>query len=110
MSHGRSSQHPTDDDLDDELDSDQDAALIEAGGTDEEGEFTPSDYDDESMADSSSSLGSSIYEHLYQNGRRYHRFRYIHHRPPNAKRLTYLGLTALLLRAHCVKHYHDAFS
>ncbi|KAI0203485.1 S-adenosyl-L-methionine-dependent methyltransferase [Astrocystis sublimbata] len=41
--------------VDPHLDQDEYDALIEAGGTDEEGEFTPSDYDDESMADSTSS-------------------------------------------------------
>lgn len=49
-------------------------ALMEAGGTDEVGEFVPSDYDEMSIADSAS-VGSSIYEHSYHNGRRYHRFR-----------------------------------
>lgn len=63
--------------LDADLDPEQFEVLIEAGGTDEEGEFVPSDYDDESMADSTSSMSSNIYQHSYQNGRRYHKFRYI---------------------------------
>ncbi|RWA09306.1 hypothetical protein EKO27_g5775 [Xylaria grammica] len=60
------------------------AALIEAGGTeDEEGEFVPSDYDEESMSDSASSIGSSIYQHAFHNGRRYHRFRHGRYPIPN---------------------------
>ncbi|KAI0549603.1 S-adenosyl-L-methionine-dependent methyltransferase [Xylaria curta] len=70
---------PTDIDLDPE----QFEALIEAGGTDEEGEFVPSDYDDESMADSTSSVSSNIYQHCYQNGRRYHKFRHGRYPIPN---------------------------
>ncbi|KAK5634892.1 hypothetical protein RRF57_010604 [Xylaria bambusicola] len=68
---------PTSDDMDIEMDSGGVTAAIEAGGTDEEGEFSYSDYDEESMADSASSIGSSIYQHTFHNGRRYHRFRYI---------------------------------
>ena len=60
-----------------DIESEGVTALIEAGGTDEEGEFSYSDYDEESIADSSSSIGSSIYEHLFHNGRRYHKFRYM---------------------------------
>ncbi|GAW21143.1 hypothetical protein ANO14919_106600 [Xylariales sp. No.14919] len=60
------------------------AALIEAGGTeDEEDEFVPSDYDEESMSDSASSIGSSIYQHAFHNGRRYHRFRHGRYPIPN---------------------------
>ncbi|KAI1169720.1 S-adenosyl-L-methionine-dependent methyltransferase [Nemania sp. FL0916] len=56
--------------------------LIEAGGTDEEGEFVPSDYDEESLADSMS-IESSIYEHSFRNGRRYHRYRHGRYPIPN---------------------------
>ncbi|KAI1198321.1 S-adenosyl-L-methionine-dependent methyltransferase [Nemania serpens] len=65
-----------------DIDSDHDVALMEAGGTDEEGEFVPSDYDEMSIADSGS-VGSSIYEHSYHNGRRYHRFRHGRYPIPN---------------------------
>ncbi|KAI1115666.1 S-adenosyl-L-methionine-dependent methyltransferase [Nemania sp. NC0429] len=65
-----------------DADSDHDAALLEAGGTDEEGEFVPSDYDEMSIADSAS-VDSSIYEHSYHNGRRYHRFRHGRYPIPN---------------------------
>ncbi|KAI1125284.1 hypothetical protein F5Y10DRAFT_247317 [Nemania abortiva] len=54
----------------------EETALIEAGGTDEEGEFAMSDYDEESMAESMS-VNSSIFQHNFYNGRRYHRYRYI---------------------------------
>lgn len=56
--------------------SGQEVALIEAGGIDEEDEFVPSDYDEDSMSDTTS-IDSSIYLHSYHGGRRYHRFRYI---------------------------------
>ncbi|KAI1338850.1 S-adenosyl-L-methionine-dependent methyltransferase [Xylariaceae sp. FL0016] len=59
------------------------STLIEAGGTDEENEFEPSDYDDESIAESTSTVGSSVYEHNYQNGRRYHKFRHGRYPIPN---------------------------
>ncbi|RYC63335.1 hypothetical protein CHU98_g2873 [Xylaria longipes] len=65
------------------FDPEQFEALIEAGGTDEDGEFVPSDYDDESMADSTSSISSNIYQHSYQNGRRYHKFRHGRYPIPN---------------------------
>ncbi|KAI0405812.1 S-adenosyl-L-methionine-dependent methyltransferase [Xylaria palmicola] len=66
-----------------EMSIEQEGALIEAGGTDEEGEFAPSDYDEESIADSTSSVSSSIYQHFYQNGRRYHKFRHGRYPIPN---------------------------
>ncbi|KAI0517100.1 S-adenosyl-L-methionine-dependent methyltransferase [Xylaria bambusicola] len=74
---------PTSDAMDMEMDSEDVTAVIEAGGTDEEGEFSYSDYDEESMADSASSIGSSIYQHSFHNGRRYHRFRYGRYPIPN---------------------------
>ncbi|KAH6645254.1 S-adenosyl-L-methionine-dependent methyltransferase [Truncatella angustata] len=48
--------------------------LIEAASPSdfEEDEFQPSDYDEASMADSTS-IGSSIYSHSFHNGRRYHK-------------------------------------
>ncbi|KAI0108965.1 S-adenosyl-L-methionine-dependent methyltransferase [Nemania sp. FL0031] len=64
------------------IDSEQEAALIEAGGTDEDDEFVPSDYDEDSISDSTS-VGSSIYQHNFHNGRRYHRFRYGRYPIPN---------------------------
>ncbi len=63
--------------IDMEIDSEHAGALIEAGGIHDEGEFTPSDYDEGSIADSASSIGSSIYQHSFHNGRRYHKFRYM---------------------------------
>ncbi|GAW25906.1 putative methyltransferase domain-containing protein [Rosellinia necatrix] len=61
---------------------DEEMDLIEAGGVDDEGEFSPSDYDDDSMTDSSS-MGSSIYQHSFQNGRRYHKYRHGKYPIPN---------------------------
>ncbi|CAM1503307.1 Fc.00g080830.m01.CDS01 [Cosmosporella sp. VM-42] len=62
-------------------------ALIEAGGSDEDGEFSASDFDADSFADtggtSDTSVNSSIYEHSYQNGRRYHRYRHGRYPIPN---------------------------
>ncbi|KAI1500204.1 S-adenosyl-L-methionine-dependent methyltransferase [Biscogniauxia marginata] len=58
------------------------ATLIESGGTDEEDEFEPSDYDETSISDSVT-IGSSVYEHSYRNGRRYHRFRHGRYPIPN---------------------------
>jgi hypothetical protein len=60
--------------------------LIEPGGSDEDGEFSASDFDIESILDSrsdSTSLGSSILEHSYHNGRRYHRYRHGRYPIPN---------------------------
>ncbi|KAH0491828.1 hypothetical protein TgHK011_003236 [Trichoderma gracile] len=60
-------------------------AVIEPGGSDEEGEFSPSEYDSASISDQSdsTSLGSSIYGHSYVNGRRYHRYRHGRYPIPN---------------------------
>ncbi|KAI0907206.1 S-adenosyl-L-methionine-dependent methyltransferase [Ustulina deusta] len=69
-----------------EIDSEHAGALIEAGGIHDEGEFTPSDYDEGSIADSASSIGSSIYQHSFHNGRRYHKFRYGRYPIPNDER------------------------
>ncbi|KAI1630957.1 S-adenosyl-L-methionine-dependent methyltransferase [Biscogniauxia mediterranea] len=60
----------------------QQATFIEAGGADEENEFEPSDYDEQSIADSVT-VGSSVYEHSYINGRRYHKFRHGRYPIPN---------------------------
>ncbi|KAK1979841.1 methyltransferase domain-containing protein [Colletotrichum cereale] len=52
---------------------------LEAGGSDDEGEFTPSVFDEGSIADDrtdSTSLTPSVYEHNFLNGRRYHKFRH----------------------------------
>ncbi|KAL7818341.1 S-adenosyl-L-methionine-dependent methyltransferase [Trichoderma gracile] len=46
-------------------------AIIEPGGSDEEGEFSPSEYD------------SAIYDHSFVNGRRYHRYRHGRYPIPN---------------------------
>ncbi|KAI1152306.1 S-adenosyl-L-methionine-dependent methyltransferase [Nemania diffusa] len=62
--------------------SGQEVALIEAGGIDEEDEFVPSDYDEDSMSDTTS-IDSSIYLHSYHGGRRYHRFRHGRYPIPN---------------------------
>ncbi|UKZ82566.1 hypothetical protein TrVFT333_010358 [Trichoderma virens FT-333] len=60
-------------------------AVIEPGGSDEDGEFSPSEFDAESISDQSdsTSLGSSIYDHSYVNGRRYHRYRHGRYPIPN---------------------------
>ncbi|KAI0434919.1 S-adenosyl-L-methionine-dependent methyltransferase [Xylaria sp. FL1042] len=72
--------------IDVDMNSEHTAALIEAGGTDDESEFVPSDYDEASIADSASSIGSSIYEHSFHNGRRYHKFRHGRYPIPNDER------------------------
>ncbi|KAG5665310.1 hypothetical protein KAF25_009435 [Fusarium avenaceum] len=66
-------------------------ATIEAGGSDEDGEFSASDFDVEetssltstSRRSSSTSISSSILEHTYENGRRYHRYRHGRYPLPN---------------------------
>ncbi|EWY87185.1 hypothetical protein FOYG_11417 [Fusarium oxysporum NRRL 32931] len=61
-------------------------AVIEAGGSDEDGEFSASDFDPEdssSLRSASTSISSSILEHSYQNGRRYHRYRHGRYPLPN---------------------------
>ncbi|KIL95421.1 hypothetical protein FAVG1_00158 [Fusarium avenaceum] len=66
-------------------------ATIEAGGSDEDGEFSASDFDIEetssitstSRRSSSTSISSSILEHTYENGRRYHRYRHGRYPLPN---------------------------
>lgn len=42
----------------------------------EPSDFAPSDYDEESVADSES-IASSVYGHSYRNGRRYHKARHL---------------------------------
>ncbi|TKW49507.1 hypothetical protein CTA1_1332 [Colletotrichum tanaceti] len=59
---------------------------LEAGGTDEDDEFTPSVFDEGSIADDqtdSTTLSSSVYEHSFRNGRRYHKFRHGRYPIPN---------------------------
>lgn len=64
-------------------------AIIEAGGSDEDGEFSASDFgaDDTSSLtstdSSSTSISSSILQHSYENGRRYHRYRHGRYPLPN---------------------------
>ncbi|KAM3557767.1 hypothetical protein MY1884_004331 [Beauveria asiatica] len=61
-------------------------AAIEAGGSDEDGEFSATDFDADSIDDNhsdSTSLRSSILEHSYVNGRRYHRYRHGRYPIPN---------------------------
>ncbi|KAF5582033.1 hypothetical protein FPCIR_9790 [Fusarium pseudocircinatum] len=61
-------------------------AVIEAGGSDADGEFSASDFDPDdssSLRSSSTSISSSILEHSYQNGRRYHRYRHGRYPLPN---------------------------
>lgn len=68
-------------------------AVIEAGGSDDDGEFSPAaldaadsvydDDDDGSSRSDSASLRSSILEHSYVNGRRYHRYRHGRYPIPN---------------------------
>ncbi|KAF5646830.1 hypothetical protein F52700_1738 [Fusarium sp. NRRL 52700] len=61
-------------------------AVIEAGGSDEDGEFSASDFDPDdasSLRSSSTSINSSILQHSYQNGRRYHRYRHGRYPLPN---------------------------
>ncbi|KAF5554044.1 hypothetical protein FNAPI_6588 [Fusarium napiforme] len=60
--------------------------VIEAGGSDEDGEFSASEFDPDdssSLRSSSTSISSSILEHSYQNGRRYHRYRHGRYPLPN---------------------------
>ncbi|KAH7143773.1 S-adenosyl-L-methionine-dependent methyltransferase [Dactylonectria macrodidyma] len=56
---------------------------IEAGGSDSDDEFSASDLDAETLASESTSLSSSVYEHSFQNGRRYHRYRHGRYPLPN---------------------------
>ncbi|KAJ6788827.1 hypothetical protein PWT90_05930 [Aphanocladium album] len=59
---------------------------IEPGGSDEDGEFSATDFDGDSIIDNrsdSTSLRSSILEHSYVNGRRYHRYRHGRYPIPN---------------------------
>ncbi|GKT45233.1 secondary metabolism regulator LAE1 [Colletotrichum spaethianum] len=59
---------------------------LEAGGIDDDDEFTPSVFDEGSIADDrtdSTSLNSSVYEHSFKNGRRYHKFRHGRYPIPN---------------------------
>ncbi|KAK8851018.1 Secondary metabolism regulator LAE1 [Apiospora arundinis] len=49
----------------------------------ESGEFEPSDFDEESLLDDSTSVGSSVYGHSYRNGRRYHKYRHGRYPIPN---------------------------
>lgn len=60
-------------------------AVIEPGGSDEDGEFSPSEFDAESLSNvsDSTSLNSSILEHSFVNGRRYHRYRHGRYPIPN---------------------------
>lgn len=72
-------------------------AVIEAGGSDEDGEFSATsvhfDWESElsigdddggsDRDDKSISLRTSIYEHSYSNGRRYHRYRHGRYPIPN---------------------------
>ncbi|KEY66307.1 hypothetical protein S7711_02769 [Stachybotrys chartarum IBT 7711] len=66
-------------------------AVIEAGGSDDDGEFSPAAFDaadsvyddDGSSRSDSASLRSSILEHSYVNGRRYHRYRHGRYPIPN---------------------------
>ncbi len=61
-------------------------AAIEPGGIDEDGEFSATDFDADSTKDGcseSTSLRSSILEHSYANGRRYHRYRHGRYPIPN---------------------------
>ncbi|GFP57486.1 secondary metabolism regulator LAE1 [Trichoderma asperellum] len=60
-------------------------AVIEPGGSDEDGEFSPSEFDAESLSNfsDSTSLNSSILQHSFVNGRRYHRYRHGRYPIPN---------------------------
>ncbi|OAA58349.1 hypothetical protein ISF_06888 [Cordyceps fumosorosea ARSEF 2679] len=63
-------------------------ADIEPGGSDEDGEFSATEFDADSVIDSddfsdSTSLRPSILEHSYVNGRRYHRYRHGRYPIPN---------------------------
>jgi SAM-dependent methyltransferase len=55
-------------------------AVIEAGGVDDDGEFSATDVDADS---DSASLGSSVLDHSFVNGRRYHRYRHGRYPIPN---------------------------
>ncbi|KPM45556.1 hypothetical protein AK830_g945 [Neonectria ditissima] len=57
---------------------------IAAGERDEEeDEFATSDYDGDTVASGSTSVTSSIYQHAYENGRRYHQYRHGTYPIPN---------------------------
>ncbi|KAF6819456.1 methyltransferase domain-containing protein [Colletotrichum musicola] len=59
---------------------------LEAGGSDDEDEFEPSIFDGGTGGDDrtdSTSLSSSVYEHSFKNGRRYHKFRHGRYPIPN---------------------------
>ncbi|KAM5386509.1 hypothetical protein ACJZ2D_000472 [Fusarium nematophilum] len=52
--------------------------VIEAAALDEhseEDEFVTSDFDGDAASSSSTSLNTSVYQHAYENGRRYHQYR-----------------------------------
>ncbi|KAF5534840.1 hypothetical protein FMEXI_11047 [Fusarium mexicanum] len=81
--HDEQDTHPTPDDNQGLLHGN---AVIEAGGSDDDGEFSASDFDPDdssSLRSSSTSISSSILEHSYQNGRRYHRYRHGRYPLPN---------------------------
>lgn len=87
--------------------------LIEAGGSDEDGEFSASDFDadDISLAStrsSSTSINSSILEHSYENGRRYHRYRHGRYPLPNdeAEQNREDMMHAMMLEATNGRHFY----
>ncbi|KAM0403561.1 hypothetical protein ACHAQC_001177 [Fusarium culmorum] len=87
--------------------------LIEAGGSDEDGEFSASDFDadDISLAStrsSSTSINSSILEHSYENGRRYHRYRHGRYPLPNdeAEQNREDMMHAMMLEATDGRHFY----
>ncbi|KAK6189219.1 hypothetical protein LQW54_013501, partial [Pestalotiopsis sp. IQ-011] len=52
------------------------------GAYHDDDEFEPSDFDEASLADSTS-IGSSVYGHSFHNGRRYHKYRHGRYPIPN---------------------------
>ncbi|GKU09622.1 unnamed protein product [Fusarium langsethiae] len=49
----------------------------------EEDEFETSDFDSATLSSSSTSLNTSIYQHAFENGRRYHQYRHGTYPIPN---------------------------
>ncbi|KAH8664806.1 S-adenosyl-L-methionine-dependent methyltransferase [Ilyonectria robusta] len=58
-------------------------AIAPGEQVEEEDEFATSDYDASSLSSSSASLTSSVYQHAYENGRRYHQYRHGTYPIPN---------------------------
>jgi hypothetical protein len=51
--------------------------------SEDENEFETSDFDSTTLSSSSTSLNTSIYQHAFENGRRYHQYRHGTYPIPN---------------------------